>query len=342
MKDLRPYIGREDVFAYQYQTGYTPERRPLTDADLLAHLNGKVSIGTYTNVMDKARYIVWDVDYGRDDMGRALAVAQRIKNAARALGFSAGVEFSGHKGYHVWVLFEQWELAHDLRRIGKAVAETAGFTEGGDEVFPKQDVPVKYGSLVKLPFGVHAKTGQRSRFLGPEPTITSHPQLEAVLAGLPPDSTPARGPSGASSANPFPCLASLQEDPPGQGERHNCAIHWVGHMRRAGLEQDMVEATLDQLIPDWRDPDVAPTAGDWEGGPTCNLSKARHCPPELCVQTRRGVEMKPGSLRHAAVGARVWLERGPDDGSTGVDTVRLIHPDIDEAKARFKGKDDGH
>ena len=73
------------------------------------------------------------------------------------------LEFSGRRGYHVWLFFEKKQYA----KFVKTLIETRLHLNKiyGIEVFPKQTELTpsrKYGNLIKIPFGIHKKSGKRS------------------------------------------------------------------------------------------------------------------------------------------------------------------------------------
>ena len=171
------FVNRNDVFAVQQPKGmYFPERRPLNNDDVQRHLNGEWSIGTYA--IDPSNQsvsnIVFDLDILDEEAATTLCrlveelVCVEI-NEDNALCLMR--EFSGNKGTHVWLFLSEPVLAEKVRRWIAAdfmpkwqqVAGEKGWPTAL-EVFPKQDRvdPEGFGNLVKLPFGVHAVSGNQS------------------------------------------------------------------------------------------------------------------------------------------------------------------------------------
>jgi hypothetical protein len=73
------------------------------------------------------------------------------------------VEFSGSRGYHVWLFLKPSIPAVAGYFIGRKIAEEAGLD---CEVFPKQgELLSPYGSLVKAPLGLHRRTNNRCELL---------------------------------------------------------------------------------------------------------------------------------------------------------------------------------
>ncbi|HOX46079.1 MAG TPA: CRISPR-associated primase-polymerase type A1 [Myxococcota bacterium] len=185
------FAGREGVHARQWKgpdgrAGYSPVHTPLTPALVREHLLGAITLGTYVVRRDGgANFLALDVDLTRpalealgrgprrafeDVLAKALAFARRLASALRGFGLSPVLEDSGHKGYHAWVFFaEPWSAAL-ARRLARAALGLAGPPPEGVavDVFPAQGrVPADgLGNLIKLPLGVHRKTGRKSLLLG--------------------------------------------------------------------------------------------------------------------------------------------------------------------------------
>jgi len=57
------FFQRRDTFPIQTATGYTRIERELTDDDIKAHLEGKITLGAYNLGKDnKVRWICFDFD----------------------------------------------------------------------------------------------------------------------------------------------------------------------------------------------------------------------------------------------------------------------------------------
>lgn len=323
--DLRQFVGNPEVYAGQNADGsYTPIRQPITDDELARHQAGQDTLGTYVVWYDKARMFVFDID------DHDLGMAKDLAATCEKYGFHPGIEFSGRKGFHVWVLLDQWMLGSEVQQVAKAIAREVGFN---GEVFPKQAAVRDLGSLIKLPMGVHAVTGNPSRFLS-EPQVDTGVTFAKALGTLP--APPARVVKGGG---PLPCLDSIQENPPGEGERNNLYFHFACHLRRMGLHEEAVEAVLREM---WTDPDP----GELEtvvmnsefSGPTCDsVPDARHC-GEACIKNRaRGLSVRPGQLRNAQEGEMLVVKAGP--GVAGSNIRNIIHPDAEAGVVNLRKRD---
>lgn len=185
------FAGREDVYARQWyrakdaQTGYTPVHDPLTPAVVRNHLLGTFTAGAYPIRLDQtATWFAVDLDIRRpalDQARRDAAYARELRDLTRRkgldilaalneLGFEPLFENSGYKGRHYWVFLEEPEEAKVLHQCGRlllAHLQQRVEQEFSLEFFPKQAQRTGkgLGNLIKLPLGVHRKTGYRSLFL---------------------------------------------------------------------------------------------------------------------------------------------------------------------------------
>jgi hypothetical protein len=184
------FAGREDVHARQWaqaggEGGYSPVHEPLTPAVVRNHLLGTYTVGAYPIRLDgTCTYFALDLDIDRWALEKARgqtafarflrdtlrAEAKRLLAVLRELGFQPLFEDSGYKGRHYWVLLEQPEPAEVLHVLGRQFLawQTPQLPHGLHlEFFPKQ-ATLKgkgLGNLIKLPLGIHRRSGRRSAFL---------------------------------------------------------------------------------------------------------------------------------------------------------------------------------
>ncbi len=192
------FIHRDDTYAQQWykdgMMGYTRitsgvcplnppclkklcthiQNVPITEETLYKHLKGEETIASYQlSEENTIRWMCLDVDLkkGSEDneenrqkaKKHTLALGERFRSLFGRNGFL--VERSGSKGWHLWVFFEPVSafLAYS---VGRWVDEkTPHPMEISVEVYPKQTLVGSYGSMVKLPLGVHQKTGVRCFFV---------------------------------------------------------------------------------------------------------------------------------------------------------------------------------
>lgn len=244
------FAGRENVYARQWvgadgQTGYSPVHEPFTAQVARNHLAGTITVGVYPVRLDcTVTFFAFDLDIGKRALARArgsVVEARRLKDLVdrearrlhgelAALGIPALIEDSGYKGRHLWVLLAEPEDASVVRSFGTLFLAAVPLASADLhlEFFPKQaSAGAGLGNLIKLPLGIHRRTGRRSRLLRPDGTaepdphgaLRRHPRLsraalhEAVAAlkgraGAPPGPTPtareAEAPEPPASELPLP------------------------------------------------------------------------------------------------------------------------------------------
>ena len=176
----RRFFQRTDLFARQLADGrYLCVRQPLRTDDIVAHLAGRITLGTYVlDSRSRARFLVLDAD---DDQNwqSVLHLAKHLEKD----GCSCYREQS-RRGGHLWLFFERPLSGAIARSFGAAVLASCGVS--GIELFPKQArLQGGVGSLIRLPFGVHRRSGQRYDFVdadGRPLARTLHEQITALSA----------------------------------------------------------------------------------------------------------------------------------------------------------------
>jgi len=168
------FVQRGDCYPLQLKANggaYTVVREELTDDVIRAHLRGEKTIGLYGSLDSTTKWLCIDID----DLEEG--AVREVQNHARRFGIPYLTEFSGKKGYHLWVFFDK----PYPNKIARALSQAFAFNH---EVFPKQDYlrPGKLGNLVKAPLGVHQVTGNWCLFLDEDlkPEIEPYGVLEAI------------------------------------------------------------------------------------------------------------------------------------------------------------------
>lgn len=327
---LLRFVGNPSAYAIQQDDGsYKPVRKHLTGSLLKQHLAGEVTVGTYVNVGDQAKFVVFDVDTGDD----AYIQANRVYDAVLEMGVPekfVGIEFSGRKGYHVWVPLTGFLPAAELRRFGRGVLALSGIE---CEVFPKQDFTKDLGNLVKLPGGKHRVSGMPSEWRTEAPPLSLPVSLweSRVHPNLPPEMAGRRFTSGQSER--FPCMDAIQSEGCVAGSRNNQLFHLATMLRRAGLTQQYVKLVVEDVNRKGEalDPYEVDTllAAAENSGPICDqLPTERQC-GDLCIRARTsGLYTRPRQLRHAAEGEVVTVVLAGRVGNV----VSFEHDDLEQAK----------
>ena len=132
---------------------YTDYRQPITDAQIAAHLDGRITLAAPLIGPDGlAQTVALDVDSG------GAAALQRLLNAAQALGWMAYAMTSTtkeHNGGHLWLHLDAPATPDRARLLAQQIAEAAQVEA---ETYPTR-------KQLRLPLGIHRWTGKRGTLL---------------------------------------------------------------------------------------------------------------------------------------------------------------------------------
>ena len=183
------FVGREDTYAREtygagnkHMSEQVPE--PLTEEMIRQHLSGDVILGTYVQRPNgTSKYVVFDIDiskkillqydYGSSEFTvykqNAAEYASKLCKIFRRMGMNGYIEDSGFRGYHVWIFFTGWIPVRYINRFTECVQKELGDSGNGItmEFFPNSARirTGKFGQKIRLPLGVHIRTGNRSYFV---------------------------------------------------------------------------------------------------------------------------------------------------------------------------------
>ena len=156
----RTFIQRKDLFASQLEDGrYVAIKESLTERHLALHLEGHITLGAYMLAPDSTtRFMAFDAD-GENGLVDLADLSFELEGE----GIPTYLETS-RRGGHLWFFFEKPHDGEQVRAFGKGIMRRH---EAEDiELYPKQDrLYSGPGSLVRLPFGIHKKSGQRYPFI---------------------------------------------------------------------------------------------------------------------------------------------------------------------------------
>jgi hypothetical protein len=157
-KLMTTFFHRMDGYAVQNPDGsYYYVQKPITPQIMLSHLEGMITLGTY--ILDKdntAKFCVIDGD-DNDSYQRLYEASIYLDREGNPTYFE-----DSRRGGHLWMFFEQPVPGRIARNFGLEVAK---FYKINAEVFPKQAESSGPGSCIRVPFGVHRKSGERYPFL---------------------------------------------------------------------------------------------------------------------------------------------------------------------------------
>ena len=111
---------------------------------------------------------------GRDEvlfqeyMKKAGKIALQIQAVIRKMGMESYIENSGYRGYHVWLFLNGWIRTQYANMFQEAVIRQLSLENDINvECFPNRSKVKdgKMGQLIKIPWGIHSRTGRRTQFL---------------------------------------------------------------------------------------------------------------------------------------------------------------------------------
>ena len=151
-------VGRWNDYALQQSDGrYRRAGDALSEQAIFLHLQGLHTLGTYViNEQGLCRFAVYD-----SDVPTGLSDLACVQSILRGAGVRSYLETT-RRGAHLWVFLVE-PLPPDVVR-----AYLLPFCPVGVEFYPKQDrlTPESpYGSLIRLPLGIHRLTGERYPFV---------------------------------------------------------------------------------------------------------------------------------------------------------------------------------
>lgn len=141
---------------------YHVKRNGLANEHLIAHLTGTMTVGVFSGEV-YSKYICFDVDTGKYNRSIARNDVRVIKHVlinefAIPHGCISTVD-SGNKGYHIYLCFDDVIKVDYLRAFYREVLARTGYDPTQVELRPTAT------QGVKLPLGIHRKTGNRCYFV---------------------------------------------------------------------------------------------------------------------------------------------------------------------------------
>ncbi|HRN55186.1 MAG TPA: hypothetical protein PLL71_01970 [Agriterribacter sp.] len=161
---------------------------PLTDDQLMKHLNGEQLVGLYPLLQDNSSWFI-AADF---DEVNWIADSKKFMDCCKARNIPAYLERSrSGKGGHVWVFFSQAYPAFKSRRIFLSLLTESGVISAFDKnssfdrLFPNQDTlsGKGLGNLIAMPLHKPALDKGNSCFIDPE-TLIPFPDQWSFLSGI--------------------------------------------------------------------------------------------------------------------------------------------------------------
>jgi len=173
------FVQRWDVYGMQLADGrYVSIKEPLTGRHLMHHLSGKITLGVYVlNEDSETTLTVLDAD---DDVQYYQLF--RLADELAKDGIPSYLERS-RRGGHMWLKHSSLVSGLEAKTFGEELL--AEIKLEPMEVFPKQEeLRNGPGSLIRLPFGVHRKSGSMYPFVNREDGLPTAGDIHQQIALL--------------------------------------------------------------------------------------------------------------------------------------------------------------
>ncbi len=163
------------LYSLQNEKGayISQKSKGLESADVEKHLNGEITVAAklIEPVTNRAKVAVVDFDGPEDGLEELYNLPRRIQLEAKQLEIHSYIEFSGRRGFHLWIFLDSALPAKTIRQAIKALClHAAGYD--AKEIFPCSDIISSDGkgesNGIKLPYALHKMSGKQSGFLADE------------------------------------------------------------------------------------------------------------------------------------------------------------------------------
>jgi hypothetical protein len=335
------FSGREDVHARMWRdpnrgVGYSPVPTPMTPDLVRAHVRGSMTLGVYfVRRDDTASMLCLDLDVTRVALDaaqgdaatttrmRAEVAAEGLKILAglRELGLDPLFEDSGFKGRHFWIFFDGPVPAARVVAVGRRLLTRLrpASPRLALELFPKQ-AQVRdggIGNLVKLPLGLHLRSGRRAALLDEAGSVIADPfprlravrriaitTIEAALSGV--AEAPELAASGPAPAPaPAPPAVAAPSEPDWTEADYDASPRVSAVMRGCAVVREIVRRALSERAMD-RDSSVVlvHSLGHFADGPRA-VNYAMDRVPGFGAEAKMGAPNRGSPVSCAKVRQRV-------------------------------------
>src|SRR5690625_1341512 len=156
----------------------------LNDGMIKRHLQGSITYGVFSGGWFN-KFMTFDVDYKDLAMARwvTLKVVDTLVREINIKRSDIHVSLSGNKGYHIDLFFDKPLRVTDTEAFYRKVMDEVGELPKGGEV----EFRPTWSQGVKLPLGVHQRTGNRCWFVDNR-TLEPFESFDYILTIEPMDS----------------------------------------------------------------------------------------------------------------------------------------------------------
>lgn len=235
----------------EYRDRYTTIEGVPTLKLIEAHVAGKKILGAYGILPgNTTRWIAFDIDSKKLGIEEAKRIARKLCEFLKGIAFS--IEFSGSKGYHIFIFFDSMVSSKEAKQVGDTIRDLCGLPKSGDphvEVYPKQGELTKsnpFGNLIRLPCGIHPNTKTKTYFFDP------NGDWEATGAKKPEEVLAQRVSFTAlkkltESQDPYQEILGILAPYWVSGMRHNMALCTAGWLATSGWTEEDVKSLVTDL-----------------------------------------------------------------------------------------------
>ena len=153
------YLCQQDNGDYITLNSENPYNPVLTDKHIAQHLRHKKTYGICVNEITK--FMMFDID--SHNISDAAHIRALLINHLISIGIPIEyivTEFSGKKGYHVFVFFETTKYVKVINRLQKIIVKKITNNEFFNKSWGNIEIRPTAGQGLKLPLGVHRVTGK--------------------------------------------------------------------------------------------------------------------------------------------------------------------------------------
>lgn len=188
-KFMNLFVGREDMYALvDYVDGKKQVRdrmEPLSKDTIRKHLQGECIVASFNQRQNSTvKTMMIDLDISKrvliECAGDKEKIGEYLKGAADVTleigkwfhrkNIEVRYEFSGYRGYHIWIFFDKWIPTYYVNMLQDILEKDISDKVGNDftlEFFPNKTKlkTGKNGQCIKLPLSINSSAGVHSALL---------------------------------------------------------------------------------------------------------------------------------------------------------------------------------
>lgn len=236
---------------------------PLTGREIAKHLVGTQTVGVYQLKENTVKWVCFDIDIQKGaevDPADAPKQVARLQASLDRWHIPYLIENSGSRGVHIWLFFTEPVQASHALAFGRFLLQDVAVIDGfGIELFPKQAIAHNLGNVVKLPLGIHRKTGNRCFLMDHNHRPIADPWAALASVGTIGPQSLARflathkidpkafEPSPSTGrTRALPCFVNIIEQGASEGSRDEVTFRLACYLRASGLSFEMVLGALQE------------------------------------------------------------------------------------------------